>query len=87
MPEEKHLGEGDDNMSKCPIFMTKEWQQPKESNKGKVALVLIQGTGAVRAGIWARSVCINENLELGSMLPQVDWAVKNEYAVFVMNPN
>ena len=57
-------------------------------NSKKTALVLIQGTGAVRAGQWARSVCINASNELGSMLPQVDWAVNvKEYSVLVMNPN
>ena len=43
--------------------------------------------GAVRAGLWARSVCINEDFELGSMLPQVNWAVEKGYPVLVMNPN
>ena len=44
--------------------------------------------GAVRAGQWARSVCINANYELGSMLPQIDWAVNlKDYSVLVMNPN
>ena len=43
--------------------------------------------GAVRAGIWSRSVCINEDFELGSMLPQVNWAVEKGYPVLVMNPN
>ena len=58
-----------------------------EENKGKRALVLIQGTGAVRAGQWARSVCINENLEQGSMLPFVDLCRNLSIPVLVMNPN
>ena len=33
-----------------------------QSNNGRKALILIQGSGAVRAGVWARSVCVNENL-------------------------
>jgi len=60
---------------------------PSEENKSKKALVLIQGTGAVRAGIWARSVCINENLEKGSMLPFLDLCHEKDIAVLVMNPN
>ena len=43
-------------------------EEQKEKNKSNVCLVLIQGTGAVRAGIWARSVCINENFYLGSQI-------------------
>ena len=63
-------------------------EKQKKLNSEKTALVLIQGTGAVRAGYWARSVCINANYELGSMLPQIDWAINfNDYGVLVMNPN
>jgi hypothetical protein len=54
---------------------------------GKRALVLIQGTGEVRAGIWARSVCINHGLEKGSMLPFLDLCQEKDIAVLVMNPN
>ena len=50
-------------------------------------MVLIQGTGEVRAGIWARSVTINDTLETGSMLPFLDLAKKLDIAVVVMNPN
>lgn len=79
----------EDEDTECNIFMSKEFKEPnKEENSKKIAVVLIQGTGAVRAGIWARSVCINENIELGSMLPQLDWAINfNNYPVLVMNPN
>lgn len=58
-----------------------------KANKDKPVLVLIQGTGAVRAGIWARSVCMNDSLEKGSMLPFLDQAQKNNWNVLVMNPN
>ena len=55
------------------------------SNKRK--LVLINGSGAVKAGQWARSIIINDNLYPGSMLPYIDWAQKNEFDVLVMNTN
>ena len=75
----------------APIFMSKEFYWPdasmKNSNASKTGFVIIQGMGAVRAGIWARSVCINENFKLGSMLPQVNWAVEKGCPVLVMNPN
>lgn len=41
----------------------------------------------MRAGIWARSVCINESLELGSMLPFIDLCHNLSIPVLVMNPN
>ena len=70
IPEDKHLEEEYRHLPKNNIFMSEEFYTPDvEKNKDKRALVLIQGTGAVRAGIWARSVCINESLETGSMLP------------------
>ena len=43
--------------------------------------------GAVRAGVWGRSVCINENFDLGSMIPQVYWALLKKIPVIIMNPN
>ena len=68
--------------------MSPEFYKPKaHQNKGKRALVLIQGTGAVRAGIWARSVCINDDFETGSMLPFLNIAKKLNIPVLVMNPN
>jgi hypothetical protein len=47
---------------------------------GRVSLVLAflnqivdAGSGAVRAGMWARALCINESLELGSVLPYIQF--------------
>ena len=88
IPEDKHLEEEYRQLPKNNIFMSEEFYTPDiEKNKDKRALVLIQGTGAVRAGIWARSVCINESLETGSMLPFLKIAQKLEIPVLVMNPN
>lgn len=72
---------------KVNIFMSQEFLKPTTQNSGRHALVLIQGTGQVRAGMWTRSVCINDCLEIGSMLPQIEWAVSNKIPVLVMNPN
>jgi hypothetical protein len=75
--------------AKSNVFMSTQFGKPDvKANAGKAALVLIQGTGAVRAGTWANSVAINESLSLGTMLPQVDWAVNiAQIPVIVMNPN
>jgi hypothetical protein len=37
--------------------------------------------------MWARSVCINQSLELGSILPMLDYAQANGFSVIVLNPN
>ena len=34
-------------------------------------MLLIQGSGAVRAGMWARALCINDTLETGSVIPYI----------------
>ena len=58
-----------------------------EKNKGRRALILIQGSGAVRAGMWARSPCINDGFEKGTMMKCMDVALKNSIPTLVMNPN
>eukprot|EP00761_Pharyngomonas_kirbyi_P013580 gb/GECH01013609.1/.p1 GENE.gb/GECH01013609.1/~~gb/GECH01013609.1/.p1 ORF type:complete len:476 (+),score=138.88 gb/GECH01013609.1/:1-1428(+) len=50
-------------------------------------LVLIQGSGAVRPGQWARSLCINDSLENGTILPYLKKAEKKEWETIVLNPN
>ena len=37
--------------------------------------------------MWSRSVCINESLELGSVIPFVEDAYKNKMSVIIFNPN
>ena len=50
--------------------MTKEFRKENwANNHNKTGLILIQGTGQVRARIWASSVCIQDDFLVGSMLP------------------
>ncbi|XP_076145169.1 cotranscriptional regulator ARB2A homolog [Alosa pseudoharengus] len=56
------------------------------SNRDKL-LVLIQGSGVVRAGQWARRLIINEDMDSGSQLPFIKRAMEEGYAVMVLNPN
>ena len=86
IPENCDIDEELHSKPKCNIFMSREFIDPTLARRRR-ALVLIQGTGAVRAGIWARSVCINESLELGSMLPFIDLCENLNIPVLVMNPN
>lgn len=72
----------DSSYAKAPIFVSADWK-----DNTKRALVLIQGTGEVRAGVWSRKAMINESLNCGSMLPQIKFAVANGMACLVMNPN
>eukprot|EP00008_Paramoeba_atlantica_P014248 CAMPEP_0201489254 /NCGR_PEP_ID=MMETSP0151_2-20130828/21613_1 /ASSEMBLY_ACC=CAM_ASM_000257 /TAXON_ID=200890 /ORGANISM="Paramoeba atlantica, Strain 621/1 / CCAP 1560/9" /LENGTH=271 /DNA_ID=CAMNT_0047874785 /DNA_START=66 /DNA_END=878 /DNA_ORIENTATION=+ len=53
----------------------------------KTLLLVIQGSGAVRAGEWARSVSINDNILSGSQILYLERALKNGWDVIVFNPN
>jgi len=59
----------------------------KDAMTNDKLLILIHGSGAVRAGQWARALCINESLEIGSVLPYIREAKKAGYGVIVCNPN
>lgn len=61
----------------------------KKKDGGEKTMVLIPGSGKVVGGLWARSVCINDSLEKGSMLPYVDRALGSpDYKnIVILNPN
>ncbi|XP_047238446.1 cotranscriptional regulator FAM172A homolog isoform X2 [Girardinichthys multiradiatus] len=50
-------------------------------------LVLIQGSGVVRAGQWARRLIINQDLDSGTQIPFIMKAMEEGYGVLVLNPN
>ncbi|XP_037632585.1 cotranscriptional regulator FAM172A homolog isoform X2 [Sebastes umbrosus] len=56
------------------------------SNPSKL-LVLIQGSGVVRAGQWARRLIINQDLDSGTQIPFITRAMEDGYGVMVLNPN
>ena len=71
----------DENQAQCKILTTNDFPiNPK-------CLIIIQGAGPVRLGQWARSICINDNLNLGSMIPYVEKAIQNKFSVIILNPN
>lgn len=53
----------------------------------KKLLLLINGSGAVRAGQWAQSLIINESIEHGSMIAYIKRARQLAYDVLVLNTN
>ena len=50
-------------------------------------LVLIQGSGEVRAGIWSRKLTLTHSLESGTQIPFIQRAKQLGYGVVVLNPN
>ncbi|XP_065835126.1 cotranscriptional regulator ARB2A-like [Oscarella lobularis] len=54
---------------------------------GKKLLVIIHGSGVVRAGQWSRRLIINNSLDEGSQIPYIKKALDLGYAVLVTNGN
>lgn len=50
-------------------------------------VVIIHGTGLVRAGQWSRKLIINESLDSGSQLPYIKRCLDNDWGVLVLNTN
>lgn len=50
-------------------------------------MILIHGSGVVRAGQWARSLIINDSLQSGTQIPYIKKAKALGYGVFVFNTN
>lgn len=64
------------------IFHTKDALENEEK-----LLLLVHGSGVVKAGQWARRLIINDCLETGSQLPFIERAVDEGYGVLVLNTN
>lgn len=64
------------------VFMSSDFM----TNHDKI-LVLIQGSGAVRAGQWSRKLTINNSIDVGTQIPYLQLARREGYAVLVLNPN
>lgn len=50
-------------------------------------MLLIHGSGVVKAGQWSRRLIINENLESGTQIPYIKRAMVEGYGVVVLNTN
>ena len=71
----------DSSQAQCKILTTIDFPINRK------CLVIIQGSGIVRLGQWSRNICINDNLELGTMIPYIEKAIYNELSVIILNPN
>ncbi|XP_053442583.1 cotranscriptional regulator FAM172A isoform X3 [Nycticebus coucang] len=89
------LLEKDCNLKKISIPVDATEHEPKSfifmsedalTNPQKL-MVLIHGSGVVRAGQWARRLIINEDLDSGTQIPFIKRAVDEGYGVIVLNPN
>jgi len=64
------------------VFISKDFLENDEK-----LLVIIHGSGVVRAGQWSRRLIINDGLEQGSQLPYIKRAIDRGYSILVMNTN
>ncbi|XP_012926555.1 protein FAM172A isoform X2 [Heterocephalus glaber] len=89
------LLEKDCNLKKITLPVDATESEPKSfifmsedalTNPQKL-MVLIHGSGVVRAGQWARRLIINEDLDSGTQIPFIKRAVHEGYGVIVLNPN
>ncbi|XP_013101033.1 FAM172 family protein homolog CG10038 [Stomoxys calcitrans] len=65
------------------FFFTK----PEQLEKPKKLIVIIHGSGYVRAGQWARSLIINNSLDHGTQIPYIKRAQELGYDILVTNTN
>ena len=72
----------DDHHDQVNIFTSNDFQSNENG-----CLILLQGSGVVRPGQWARSCCINESLDIGSMFPYMKKAKEHNLSVIILNPN
>lgn len=56
-------------------------------SKSKKLMLLIHGSGVVRAGQWSRSLIINHSLDHGTQIPYIKRAIELGYDVIVTNTN
>jgi hypothetical protein len=68
---------------RVPIFVS-----PNLGSKATVVL-LVQGSGPLLPGFWARTLCINDvrGLHWGSMLPFLEQCDARGWGVVILNPN
>jgi hypothetical protein len=72
----------EEQLSHVPIYISSDF-----FTNTKGLLILIQGSGAVRPPQWARSLCINEDLSLGTQFPYIERAFQLGWSVIILNPN
>jgi hypothetical protein len=75
----------------CPVGATAATGSPIYVSDGferaSKLLLIIQGSGRVRVGVWGCALCINKDLDHGTMLPYIRQAEANGYGLVILNPN
>lgn len=70
-----------ENEAKCSVLMTDDWQNCEK------LLVILQNAVGSQLGVWSRTLCLQDGLARGSMLPYVERARREGYGVAILRPN
>ena len=71
----------DDVPAKCDILMSQDWDTAPK------LLVLLQNHVGSQIGLWSRSTCLQKGIRKGSMIPFLEHARAEGFAVIICNPN
>ncbi|PRP78506.1 hypothetical protein PROFUN_13524 [Planoprotostelium fungivorum] len=71
-----------DTYGRLNIFTSKDFT----TNEGG-CLVIIQGLGPVRPGVWALAPIINNRMDEATMYSYINAAVERKWSVIILNPN
>mmetsp|Transcript_41427 Transcript_41427/g.81209 ORF Transcript_41427/g.81209 Transcript_41427/m.81209 type:complete len:313 (+) Transcript_41427:31-969(+) len=63
------------------------FHSPQAFTTPGVLMVILQGSGAVRTGLWAQRLAISESLESGTVLPFLERAKQRGWEVLCLDPN
>ena len=84
----------DFNMTKIAIPPNAEGDQPSADilvspdwTEKERLLIFVQNQSGGYIGIWSRSLCFEEGLARGTMIPYISKALKNDYGVMILRPN
>ncbi len=77
----QHWIPAEDAAARCDVLVSPEW------DTAATLLVVLQNHVGAQLGLWSRSTCLSEGLRAGSMLPFLERARAQGYAVIVCNAN
>lgn len=71
----------DEQLASTSIFASSNWQVAER------LLIIVQNAVGSLMGIFSRSLCLDEGLSKGSMLPYVERAIAAGWSVMILRPN
>eukprot|EP01035_Chromulina_nebulosa_P020360 gene20360-26425_t len=72
---------GEDSNPSTTILASNDW-----INKNKL-LIIIQNASGSLLGIFSRSICLEQGISKGSVLPYIERALSADYGIIILRPN